>query len=87
MDIATLITRFQNTYIRSGDDINTIIQEYLKTINDSIIQASEEGSNSLVYEILTLSGNDINRIRGELLTLFPDMDITISGKRLIIDWS
>ena len=83
MDITELITRLSNTYVSN----ESAVASYTKTIIDSIIQASEEGCNSLVYEIITLSDNDIKQIRAELLTLFPDMDITITDKRLVIDWS
>lgn len=87
MDITTLITRFHNTFLSKEETTAKLIQAQLKTIIDSIIQRCEEGCNSLIYEIITLSDNDIKKIQNELLTFFPDMVITISEKRLIIDWS
>lgn len=87
MDINILITRFHNSFNSSKKNIATIIQAHLKIIIDSIIQRCEEGHNSFIYEIITLNNKDIEKIRNELISVFPDMVITISGKRLIIDWS
>ena len=87
MDITTLITRFRNTYLSSEENIATIIQAHLKIIIDSIIQRCEEGGNSFAYEIITLSNKDIKKIRSELLLVFPEMDIIIRDKQIIIDWS
>jgi hypothetical protein len=83
MDISELIEQLNSTYIGNP---NTL-QEYLNTIITSIKYAAESGSNTLVYELLLLSINDIQGLRNELLTLFPDMDVIIRDKRLIIDWS
>jgi hypothetical protein len=83
MDISQLILQLNNTCL---DDTDTV-QAYLRTIIESIKECAETGSHTLVYEIITLDDKDILQIRNELLTLFPDMDITIKDKRLLIDWS
>jgi hypothetical protein len=87
MDITELIAQLRCTNISSNSTTVEPIQVYLETIIDSINDTAQLGSNILVYEIITLSDNDIKQLRNELLTLFPDMTITISEKRLIIDWS
>jgi hypothetical protein len=81
MDINTLIQQFNLTHIDKS------IQAYLDRIITSIKEAAESGSNILVYELIVLSIQDIQQIRNELLTLFPDMEVTIIDKRIYIDWS
>lgn len=87
MDINTLITRFHNTFISSKKNIAITIQAHLKIIIDSIIQLCEEGCNLFAYEIITMDDSDIKKIRNELLLVFPEMDIIIKDKQIIIDWS
>ena len=86
MDITTLITRFRNTYL-SEENIATIIQAHLKIIIDSIIRSCEEGGNSFAYEFITMDDSNIKKVRNELLLVFPEMDIIIRDKQIIIDWS
>jgi hypothetical protein len=81
MDIDELTTQFGSTCLIVS------IQEYLEIITDAINEAGQLGFNSLVYELIVLDLKDIQQIRNELLTLFPDMIITIYDKRLVIDWS
>ena len=81
MDIDKLIQQFNLTHIDKS------IQAYLDRIITSIKEAAESGSNILVYELIVLHPRDIQQIRNELLTLFPDMEITIIDKRIYIDWS
>ena len=87
MDITTLITRFRNTYLSSEENIATTIQAHLKIIIDSIIQRCEEGGNSFAYEFITMDDSNIKKVRNELLLVFPEMDIIIRDKQIIIDWS
>jgi len=81
MDISDLVVKLSNTYI------NTSIQAYSDRIIESIKAAAEIGQNTIVYELTILNSDDIRQIRYELLTLFPDMYITIQEKRILIDWS
>jgi hypothetical protein len=81
MDIDELITQFDSTCLIVS------IQEYVEIITNAINESGQLGFNSLVYELLILDLKDIQQIRNELLTLFPDMIITIYDKRLVIDWS
>jgi len=81
MDISDLVAKLSNTYI------NTSIQAYSDRIIESIKAAAEIGLNMIVYELAILNSDDIRKIRYELLTLFPDMYITIQDKRILIDWS
>lgn len=87
MDITTLITRFHNTYLSSEENIATTIQAHLKIIIDSIIRSCEEGGNSFAYEFITMDDSNIKKVRNELLLVFPEMDIIIRDKQIIIDWS
>ena len=87
MDINTLITRFHNTFLSKKENITITIQAHLKIIIDSIIQRCEEGCNLLAYEIITMDDSNIKKIRNELLLVFPEMDIIIRDKQIIIDWS
>ncbi len=81
MDIDTLIQQFNVTHIDKS------IQVFLDRIITSIKEAAESGSNIIVYELIVLNPQEIQQIRNELLTLFPDMEITINDKRIYIDWS
>jgi hypothetical protein len=87
MDINTLISRFHNTFISNKENITITIQVQLKIIIDSITQRCEEGCNSFTYEIITMDDSNIKKIRNELLLVFPEMEIIIKDKQIIIDWS
>ncbi len=81
MDIDILVQQLNLTHIDKS------IHAYLDRIITSIKEAAESGSNILVYELLLLNLNDIQALRNEILTLFPDMEVTIIDKRIYIDWS
>lgn len=81
MDISELITQLKTTYINKSN------QGYLTRIIESMKEASDVGLNNILYEISTMDDNDLQKIRNELLTLFPDMYINIKEKRILIDWS
>lgn len=80
MDISDLISQLSGTHLLE-------IQDYLLTIIELIKETADAGLNTLLYELYTLDTNTVQKIRNELLTLFPDMEITIREKHLLIDWS